>query len=726
MHTNEDPKGHIIYALGTLRSGGDVSELRVPGTKKGVVGGYYEDLDAMAELAAEHSGDANVFTSLNPVNPALLARANNRAMPRFPYKLSDADILRRNWLPVKVGPVLPDGISATDEEHEAAVAVAGQIRDGLTNIGWPQPVLASDGNGADLLFYLDLPNDEEVAEAIRDVLAALDEWYSTDAVKVDTAAHKASQRMRLYGTVAMVGDSTEDRPHRVSQILECPDEILAVTPEQLAEIAASVWQAEAGGEGPEAAEETQTEALIRLGSDAKYFRDEIDEAYAAVTIDGHNELWKTKSKTYGLWLTKKYFEETGRAPGTDAMRQARSVMEMRAMFAGDQRKLNLRVAEEDGAIYYDLADKAWRAVKVTDDGCQILDRPPILFVRNKNSQAQVEPDFGGDVRLLLDHVRVRDDHEKLLYLTHVVGCLVPNIPHPVLVLCGEKGAAKTTAMRMTRGIVDPAARDLLVMPNSTADLALTIANGYMPSFDNLDSLSSEKSDLLCTAATGGSFSKRALFTDDDEVLLSFKRCVVLNGINLVVTKPDLLDRSIILELERIAEDERKEERAVWAAFEADRPAIVGGALATLAQAMRIYPTIELDRLSRMADFTRWGYAIAEAMGYGGEAFLEAYAKNQGKSNEEAISAHPVASAVVALMASTPNWRGTVATLLSALEKVAETEKINTNVKVWPNAAHILSRRLKEVQSNLKQKGITFDIRHAGDAKTVTIKKTSVG
>ena len=726
MHTNEEAKGNISYATATLRNPGDAAELRVLTAKKSVAGGYFDDWDALDDAALEQNGTANVFVTLNPVNPALLARANNRLLPRFSHKLNISDILKRNWLLVKVDPVRPDGISSTDEEHEAAVAAAMQIRDDLAKAGWPQPVLASDGNGADLLYYIDLPNDEEVTQTIRDVLAALDEWYSTDAVKVDASAYQAIQRVRLYGTGAMVGDSTEDRPHRASQILECPDDVIQVVSlELLAEIAAHVRQTEPSDQGQEPAEETQAEALIRLGNEAKFFKDEVDEAYAAVDVDGHTELWKLKSKSFGLWLTKKYFEETGKAPGTDAMRQARGVMEMKAMFAGDQRKLHLRVADLDGTIYYDLADRDWRAVKVTPKGCKVLEHPPILFVRNKNSQAQVDPDFDGDVRLLLDHVRVKDEHEQLLYLIYLVSCLVPDIPHPVLVLCGEKGAAKTTAARMTRAIVDPAMRDLLVMPNSTADLALSIANNYQPAFDNLDCLSSEKSDLLCTAATGGSFSKRALFTDDDEVLLSFKRCVVLNGISLVVTKSDLLDHSIILELERIAEEERKEERAIWEAFETDRPNIIGGALSALSKAMRIYPGVRLDRLSRMADFTRWGYAIAEAIGYSGGDFLEAYAKNRGKSNEEAISAHPVASAVVALLATTPIWKGTVAALLTALERVAEEEKINTHVKVWPNAAHVLSKRLKEVQSNLKQKGITFDIRHAGDAKNITIRKTTV-
>jgi hypothetical protein len=118
-----------------------------------------------------------------------------------------------------------------------------------------------------------------------------------------------------------------------------------------------------------------------------------------------------------------------------------------------------------------------------------------------------------------------------------------------------------------------------------------------------------------------------------------------------------------------------------------------------------------------------GYAIAEVLGYGGERFLQAYRKNRNQSNEEAISSHPVAATVVALMKENQSWSGSVASLLSELERVAGQEKINTKVKTFPKAAHILSRRLKEVKSNLEDVGITFDIRHTGDSKKVSIQKS---
>jgi hypothetical protein len=111
---------------------------------------------------------------------------------------------------------------------------------------------------------------------------------------------------------------------------------------------------------------------------------------------------------------------------------------------------------------------------------------------------------------------------------------------------------------------------------------------------------------------------------------------------------------------------------------------------------------------------------------GGEAFLQAYLGNQDRANEEALSSHPVAAAVLALMKSQNKWVSSVSKLLKELEEVAELEKINTRVRTWPKDAHVLSKRLKEVKSNLEEVGIYYDIRHGGDAKKITIEKVKNG
>ncbi|MCM3360935.1 hypothetical protein [Niallia sp. MER TA 168] len=810
-------KEMIMESLSMLKRDGDVIELRILKTAKGTVSGYFNDYQELADAAVEYDGKIPaIYFTLNPVKPDLLSRAANRIVHRAKHTTSDADIECRRWLPIDFDPVRPAAISSTDEEHQAAHTMAKQVQTFLKDRGWCEPIFADSGNGAHLLYPINLPNDDESTQLVKQALDALDFLFSNESVNVDKSVFNAARIWKLYGTMACKGDHTEERPHRLSRILTCPEELKEVSLEQLKALAelcptiqtkgkssskksnteegfnleefieeheldvafSAPWQKGAtkyvlstcpwneshtnksafiiqfknGGiaagchhnscseenwqtlrkkfepnwnpsSKEESKKESQADILIRVGEGAEFFQNDLDEAFAAVIINGHQEVLKVKSKKFKMWLTKQYYDATKKAPTSDAMNQALGVMEMKAAFEGEEHRLQLRVAEKDSAFYYDLADDDWNVVKVEPQTCQVLNEPPILFTRNKNIKAQPLPDFDGDLKQLLRHVRIKNEDDQILYLTYVVTCFIPSIPHAVLVFSGEKGASKSTSMRLTRQVIDPAVQDLLTMPNSMQDLALSLANNYMPSFDNLDGLSAEKSDLLCIASTGGGFSKRTLFTDDDETLLDLLRCVGLTGINVVVTRADLIDRSIIIELDRIPEDERKEERDVWEAFEKDRASIVGGALQALANAMAIYPSVKLNKLPRMADFTRWGYAIAEVLGYGGERFLQAYRKNRNQSNEEAISSHPVAATVVALMKENQSWSGSVASLLCELERVAEQEKINTKVKTFPKAAHILSRRLKEVKSNLEDVGITFDIRHAGDSKKVSIQKS---
>ncbi|MCL6610098.1 MAG: hypothetical protein K6T66_01010 [Peptococcaceae bacterium] len=466
---------------------------------------------------------------------------------------------------------------------------------------------------------------------------------------------------------------------------------------------------------------TQAEILLDIAKNAELFHDEVKDAHAAFDINNHREIWPVRSKHFKLWLTGQFYKQTERAPSNEALSQSLNAIEAKGMFDGQERKLNLRVAEYKGAFAYDLADPLWRVVKITPGEWKIVDKPPIIFRRYKNTAPQVEPVRGGDLQRLLDFVNMKDPGEKLLFLVVTTSYLIPDIPHPVSVFAGEKGAAKSTTARLQRRIVDPANRELMILPADKNELALTMTTNYAPCFDNLESLQGWQSDMLCQAATGGGASKRELYSDMDEIILSFLRCPVLNGINLVATRPDLLDRSVIFTLDRITPEQRQEESIFWKKFEKERPAILGGLFNTLAKAMSIYPEVELSSLPRMADFCRWGYAISEALGVSGQTFLDAYYQNIGRANEEAISNNPVAAAVVALMNGKSKWEGTPAGLLEALEKVAEVEKINTKSKGWPQAANTLSRRLKQVKSNLLDAGIAYTVeRDKSNKSRITI------
>lgn len=460
---------------------------------------------------------------------------------------------------------------------------------------------------------------------------------------------------------------------------------------------------------------SQADILFEIADTATLFRDQFFRPMAAFTVNDHTEIWLVRSKFFKNWLSMAFYREQGKTPNNEALAQALNVVEARAVFDGECYPLNLRVAEKDGAVWYDLANEAWQAVKITPDGWQVVDNPPILFRRYSHMAPQVMPERGGSMESLLDFVNVKDDDAKILMLVFPVVCLIPNIPHVVPNFYGEKGAAKSTISRVFRRLIDPSATETLTIPHDHKELVQMLSHHYLAAFDNVDSLQGWQSDLFCQAVTGSGFSKRMLFSDDDDVVYNFQHCISLNGINVAATRPDLLDRSILIELERIPPEKRREEREFWDAFEKARPGIFGAMLDALAGAMGIYPTVKLKNLPRMADFTRWSCAIAEAIGIGGERFLAAYWKNIGIQNEAAISGHPVAAAISALMSDIDYWEGSAAELLTALNKVAEKEKIDVKARQWPKAANTLSRRLKEVRSNLADAGI--EVNYYGHFKT---------
>ena len=231
-------------ALELLLEPGSVAELRAVGRDGRIASGYFDDYAALAaaveamDAAGEYQG---IYVTLNPVDPALLARRANRVQHRLGRKdatTADGDIVRRRWLPVDLDPARPSGVSSTENEHAAALAAATAVREYLAELGWPAPIVADSGNGAHLLYRVDLANDDASTALVRAVLAALDARFSDGAVTVDCANANAARIWKCYGTVSRKGDSTRDRPHRRSAIVARPEALEAVPAGRLRALAA--------------------------------------------------------------------------------------------------------------------------------------------------------------------------------------------------------------------------------------------------------------------------------------------------------------------------------------------------------------------------------------------------------------------------------------------------------------------------------------------------------
>jgi hypothetical protein len=223
--------------------------------------------------------------------------------------------------------------------------------------------------------------------------------------------------------------------------------------------------------------------------------------------------------------------------------------------------------------------------------------------------------------------------------------------------------------------------------------------------DNLSTMPAWLSDALCRACTGEAFSKRALYTNDEDVLYEFRRVIGLSGVNLVVDRPDLLDRSVIFTLDRVPDDERRDEATFWSKFEEALPGILGAMFEALSKAMTIKETSPLPaNMPRLADFYRWGLAVTEALGLPPEHFQAAFQANVDRQNEEAVAASPIALCIHAFMNGRNEWSGLASELYGELSEIAEELRLDKSSR-FPRAANWLWKRINEVRANLAAEGI---------------------
>lgn len=230
----------------------DVTELRALDVEQqygrpAIMAGFYDGchLEEMARQALAITKAARgVYFTFNPLVSEILARSANRLRVAKSGDLaSDHHVLLRRWLLVDVDPVRLAGIGATDAEKAAARDVAEAIRGYLEGRGWPPPIVADSGNGWHLFYRIDLPADD--GGLTERCLAALAQRHDDDAAKVDTAVHNPSRLTRCPCTYNRKGDSTPDRRHRRSSIVEIPADLRVVPADLLHALAAEAAPASA-------------------------------------------------------------------------------------------------------------------------------------------------------------------------------------------------------------------------------------------------------------------------------------------------------------------------------------------------------------------------------------------------------------------------------------------------------------------------------------------------
>ena len=366
----------------------------------------------------------------------------------------------------------------------------------------------------------------------------------------------------------------------------------------------------------------------------KLFVDEYRIAHATIEVNEHMEIHPIDSSRFRKWARRLIYDEWGIVIDTQTLKDAIAVLSAKAEFdSGKAIPLGLRVASSElesqtspklngtkSKWYYDLTNEKWEFIEITSEGWRIVNNLT-LFRRFSNQSPQVYPSkeytpdiFDRLIKLLLD-VNVDEKNKKnyrLLIKCYIVYLFIPHVLKPILMPHGHQGGAKSTLLEKIRMIVDPSVLKTLSFPRDVRELIQQLSHNHVAYYDNISKLSDWSSDELCRAVTGSGSSKRKLWTDDDDIIYNFKRCVGFNGINMAATKADLLDRGLNIHVKRIEDKDYRTPQDIDREFEEIRPQLLGYILDILVKVLKWKEEgrkLNLT-LKRMAEFTEYGEIIS--------------------------------------------------------------------------------------------------------------------
>ena len=386
------------------------------------------------------------------------------------------------------------------------------------------------------------------------------------------------------------------------------------------------------------------------------------------------------------------------------LREAEEHLKLHAL-RGPRHELSTRFACVEDTIHIDLGDPGWNEITVDQNGWQIRPQTEPLFDRPQHMREMVRPARNGDPMELFRHFQVRSEHEEILVLAWIASAMHPVIPSPALLLVGPQGSAKSTYSRYIRSLVDPSVTPLL----GDSDIRLLnqiFQHHAVPCFENVADFIRAKADAICRAVTGVGSEQRALYTDSGSVIRSYQRPIIINGLSVPSSRPDFLERCLVLDCQRI--ESFKPISELNKHFQEAAPRILGGLLDLLVKTMSVLEAAPKPTEFRMADFAWFGRAVVTALGKDHGDFDDAYRSNRNRLNQDIIEDQPLVN-LVRVFAKNYSiekpWEGTITELHKQLKNVAKREGISLSGRDLPGSGRWMSCQLQELSPPLLEDGV---------------------
>jgi putative DNA primase/helicase len=403
----------------------------------------------------------------------------------------------------------------------------------------------------------------------------------------------------------------------------------------------------------------------------------------------------------GRYLRQQFYNADGAAVTASALKDAIEQLIAPAL-QGPQHEIYVRVAGFADRIYLDLADQHRQVVTVTTEGWTVGACPrDIRFVRRAGTKALPTP-VPTDERLeqLIPQIlNLSDKRSQQRLIAWWVVALAGRKPFFILAISGEAGSAKTSAAVVIRTMIDPNEVDHSSTPKDERDLMIAARAAFVAAFDNLSGIRDDMADALCRLATGSGFRTRQLTTDDTEVLFKAARPIAFNGIPDLLSRGDLSDRSLRIELDAIPDSARRTEEDVFKVMAEYQPRILGALLNVLVGMLKVRPTFKPDRLPRMADASLTVMAAETALGWEQGTFLQIMDENSHENAVAVVDGDPVYEMLTSSGLQLP-WDGELKDLVNKIPVGEDDHKRPWNPKRLQTHLTRLKGPLRKVGINV--------------------------
>lgn len=461
------------------------------------------------------------------------------------------------------------------------------------------------------------------------------------------------------------------------------------------------------------------------------FLDEYKTVHAAVKINDRLEVIPLADERFKNWLRKLVRKEHKVIISGSIIEDVVDALTADALFDGQTKLLGLRFAKDTNdelKWYYDLTNDQWEFIEITPEGWKVV-KNKVVFRRFSHQVPQVYPESDYPVDIFdrfMNLLNVKKE-DRLLLKCYTIVTFIPDLIKAVLMVHGEQGTAKSMLQELLIMLIDPTLTRTLTFPRDKTELTRELSHHALAYYDNLSRIPDWISDQLCKAVTGGGFTKRKLYTNDEDVVYILMRAIGFNGINLAATKADLLSRGLIIQTDTIPKGNQRRMKAIWTEFDRIKPQLLGyihDILVMVLKWKKDNPGIELIKeYPRLADWAEYCEIIAHCMGEKEGAFMAAYNSNIDLQTQEVIEGSDVAIALQIFMDLMGKWEGSATQLLEKLHGIATSNSIDIKNRYWPKTANRLSRSLKILQRTLREVDIEIEwLRDTGTKKSARIIK----